>query len=168
MKIGILSDVHRKVDLLQSALDNFKQYNLDYIICAGDLEIENNLQLLKSMDIPYYCVFGNNDLGLFNLKDKYNIFKEPYYFKIERLNFKLMHLPFYLSADSDIVIYGHTHLQDISYKNGTLFLNPGEICAREKPQSTYMILEILDNKYIITTYINDFNIITTKRIEYER
>ena len=35
-----------------------------------------------------------------------------------------MHIPNHLTPDTDIVIFGHTHMFEIDYKNETLFLIP--------------------------------------------
>jgi putative phosphoesterase len=171
MKIAILSDSHQRVDLTKMALEHLLTLEIEHIIHAGDLEIEQNLMLLQNSGIEYTSVFGNNDFRLVNLQHKYNIHQEPHYFKLNNLNnlkFKLMHMPFFLSADADIVISGHTHIEDVSFNNGTLFINPGEICAREKPQSSYIVLEITDTQYIVTTYINDFKTIKNRRKVYDR
>jgi predicted phosphodiesterase len=68
-----------------------------------------------------------------------------------------MHLPYHLTPDSDIVIFGHTHEFECDYKNKTLFLNPGEVCAREKPLIECAKLEINENEYIITRYYKNIN-----------
>ena len=105
----------------------------------------------------YIAVFGNNDRDLFQFSEDYNIKKEPYYFKIEDKSFKLMHLPFHLHPDTDIIIFGHTHKFDCEYKNKKLFINPGEVCAREKPIISCAKLEINTNEYIITHYFKNTN-----------
>ena len=65
-----------------------------------------------------------------------------------------MHLPYHLIPDVDIVIFGHTHIfEKKDYKNKTLFINPGEVCAREKPLIECVKLEIKENEYIITLLI---------------
>ena len=68
-----------------------------------------------------------------------------------------MHLPFYLHPDTDIIIFGHTHKFDCEYKNKKLFINPGEVCAREKPIISCAKLEINTNEYIITHYFKNTN-----------
>jgi putative phosphoesterase len=157
MKIGILSDSHSKIDYTNQAVELLKQNGVQYLIHAGDLCHEENLQLLKKSELTYVSVFGNNDNHLTNLSQKYNLFQEPYYFKIKNYKFKLMHLPYYLSPDTDIIIFGHTHIFEHQYKNKTLFINPGEVCAREKPISECAILEIKQNQYIITHYYKQLN-----------
>jgi putative phosphoesterase len=157
IKIGILSDSHLKSDYTKEVIDFLKAQKCEYLIHAGDLCIEKNLQLLEESELKYIAVFGNNDRALLSLSSKYNIKAEPYYFKIQDLKFKLMHLPYHLTPDSDIVIFGHTHEFECDYKNKTLFLNPGEVCAREKPLIECAKLEINENEYIITRYYKNKN-----------
>ena len=63
-----------------------------------------------------------------------------------------MHLPFYMSPDADIVIFGHTHTFECDFKNNTLFLNPGEACARNKPLMEFVMLDIDNNNYNVIYY----------------
>lgn len=149
MKIAILSDSHRKTTLTKEAIDMLKSKGASYLIHAGDLEIEENLKLLENSNLPYVCVFGNNDYGLVQYSSRYKIEQEPYFFKIKQTKFKLMHIPNYLTPDTDIVIFGHTHKFEHQYTNNTLFLNPGEICARNKNLTEAVLLDITEDKYII-------------------
>jgi len=149
MKIAVVSDSHRKIDLTKQAIDMLKSKGAKYIVHAGDLEIKENLELLKNSGLIYVSVFGNNDFNLIQFQNQYKINKEPYYFKIKEMKFKLMHIPNYLSPDSDIIIYGHTHIHEHQYINNTLYLNPGELCAREKDLTECVLLEITDTQYII-------------------
>ena len=98
------------------------------------------------------AVYGNNDAHLVNYHNNYNLVQEPYYFKLANTKFKLMHLPFYMNPDADVVIFGHTHIFECDFKNNTLFLNPGEACARNKPLSECAMLEVDKNKYAVTYY----------------
>ena len=59
--------------------------------------------------------------------------------------------------DADIVVFGHTHIFENDYKNNTLFVNPGEVCAREKPLMECVQLEIKENEYIIRRYFKKIN-----------
>lgn len=166
MKIGILSDSHLKSDYTREVIDFLKEINSEYLVHAGDLCIEKNLQLLEESQLKYVAVFGNNDRNLLQLSSKYNIKSEPYYFQIKDIKFKLMHLPYYLTPDSDVVIFGHTHIFEQDYKNTTLFVNPGEVCAREKPLIECVQLEIKENEYIISRYFKKINEKNFKKEEY--
>lgn len=171
MKIAVLSDSHERSDYTKEVLDLLISKGAQYIIHAGDLVIKSNLELLKETNLPYVSVYGNNDNALFPYSSEFNIKKEPYYFKIKDVKFKLMHLPFYMSADDcDVIISGHTHIFKSEYIEKTLFLNPGEVCARDKDAIECALLEINEDEYIIDYYqrnINekDFKI---KEIRYER
>lgn len=170
IKIGVLSDSHKKTTLTQQAIDHLKTKDIQYIIHAGDLEIVENLEILQNSGLPTVLVFGNNDYNLISHAHEYNIKQEPYYFKIKDFKFKLMHLPFYLTGDTDIVISGHTHMFEESFVNNTLFLNPGEVCARNKNLTECVFLEITSNEYIIEyNYKNpEEKVWQTKTIKYER
>ncbi|TLP38547.1 YfcE family phosphodiesterase [Arcobacter arenosus] len=157
MKIGVLSDSHFKVEYTKEVISLLKKNGAEYLIHAGDLCLEENLKLLEESELTYVSVFGNNDMSLISISNKYNIKQEPYPFKIKETTFKLMHLPYYMTGDCDVVIFGHTHIFESEYKNNTLFLNPGEVCAREKPLVECVLLEIKDNEYIINYYSRDIN-----------
>ena len=122
MKIGILSDSHKKVELTKNAVEKLKIEGACYLVHAGDLEIEENLRILKDSGLTYISVFGNNDSNLIQHQNDYFIKKEPYYFKIKDIKFKLMHLPYYMSPDSDVIIYGHTHNFEEKLLNDKLFI----------------------------------------------
>ena len=167
MKIGVLSDSHFKSDYTKEVIDLLKEKGCQYLIHAGDLCIEKNLELLLESKLPYVSVFGNNDMNLVAVSNKYVIKQEPYYFKIKDITFKLMHMPYHLSPDSNIVIFGHTHMFECEYKNNTLFINPGEVCAREKPHIECALLEINENEYIISHYFKDINKNNYEKEEYK-
>jgi putative phosphoesterase len=153
MKIGLISDTHKKVGRAKKAIDLLIENGAEYIIHAGDIVKEEVLEYLKEKKIPYVAVFGNNDYHLYRLVDEYNLHYEPFKFKLANHTFKLMHYPTKMfPLDTEIVIYGHTHEEDISYNGKNLILNPGEVCARDKNYSSCMMLEILEDRYLVTHY----------------
>ena len=157
MKIGILSDSHRKTTLHKEALEYLLLQGVEYLLHAGDIMLEEHLQMLEETNLPYACVYGNNDTALISLHGKYNIFKEPYYLKIEDLKVKIMHLPYFMSADADMVVSGHTHVFEASLNSGTLFINSGEVCAREKPLTECAVVEVRDGNFDVTHYFRELN-----------
>ena len=170
MKIGILSDSHLKSDYTKDVIDFLKENGSEYLIHAGDLCVEKNLEHLEESGLRYVSVFGNNDRNLLSLSSKYFIKQEPYYFQIKDIKFKLMHLPYHMTPDCDIVIFGHTHIFECDYKNKTLFVNPGEVCAREKPLIECVLLEIKENEYIISYYFKNIkeNFYQKEEYKYDR
>jgi putative phosphoesterase len=157
LKIGILSDSHRESKLHQEAITHLINSGAEYLLHAGDLEIKEHLDMLESTKLPYICVYGNNDTLLIPLYGQYPIYREPHYFDIEGIKIKMMHMPYYLNSDADIVISGHTHIFEAEMRNNTLFINPGEVCAREKYLSECVILEISDGVFELMYYFRKPN-----------
>lgn len=155
MKIGIISDTHLKSSKAKDALDMLIENGAEFIVHAGDIVEVETLEILKNCGKEYLAVYGNNDAHLVGYHNNYNLVQEPHYFKLEDVEFKLMHLPFYMSPDAEIIIFGHTHTFELEYINGTLFLNPGESCARNKPISECAMLEIDETNLIVTYYAKE-------------
>jgi len=152
MKIGIISDTHKKVKKTKNALAMLIENGAEFIIHAGDIVELEILQMLKECSLDYIAVYGNNDAHLVQHHKDFELVQEPFYFKLAGLKFKLMHLPYYMAPDADVVVFGHTHQFHNEFNNGTLFLNSGEICGRKKPVSECLMLDILDDKFIVTQY----------------
>lgn len=152
MKIGILSDTHSKVKKAKECLDLLIEDGAEFIVHAGDICEVETLELLKNCSKRYVGVYGNNDAHLVAFHNDYNLVQEPFYFKLDDTKFKLMHLPFYMTPDAEVIISGHTHEFHAEFNNGTLFLNPGEACARNKPISECAMLELKEKKFLVTHY----------------
>lgn len=164
LRIVVLSDSHKRVDILKQALSYAKDISADLILHAGDIVKLEALQSLKESKIPYIVVFGNNDDNLKKYKSEFNIFHEPHYFNevnlknknlefinvdIKPLKFKLMHKPKDLKNDADIIIFGHTHDFLAFIKNDTFYLNPGEICARDNGIFEFAYFDIIQNSFLL-------------------
>ena len=157
LKIGIFSDSHIKTKLHKEAIEHLCALGAEYLLHAGDIMLEEHLQMLVDTGLPYACVYGNNDTGLISLHGKYNIFQEPHYFKIEDLKIKMMHMPYYMSADADLIVSGHTHMFEASLVNNKLFINPGEVCAREKPLSECALIIVKDDFFEVAHYFRELS-----------
>jgi putative phosphoesterase len=156
IRVGILSDTHSNIALTKRAIDFLQRQKVEYLIHAGDFQTPDVLEMIKKSAIPYVGVFGNNDRELIGLEG-INVYNEPYYFKIANYTFKLMHMPYYLSGDSDVIIYGHLHKFDAVYKHGSLFLGAGEVCAREKDRSEVIVLSLEKERYSVEYCYNELD-----------
>jgi len=153
MKIGIMSDTHKKAGRAKKAIDLLINEGVEFILHAGDIVQEEVLEYLESSPVRYAAVLGNNDFHLYKVIDKYNLTTEPHYFKLAGKTWKLMHYPKYMfPLDTDIIVYGHTHDVDITFNGKNLILNPGEVCARDHGFSTCMTLDIDEDKYTVTLF----------------
>jgi len=166
MKIGIISDTHTKVKKTAYAIETLVKEGAELIVHAGDIVELDILDLLKDCGLKYIAVYGNNDAHLGQHHSKYNLVQEPYYFKMQDTKFKLMHLPFYMTPDTDVVISGHTHTFHCEFENSTLFINPGEVCARSKPTSEWMMLNVSEEKFCVVRYTRDNKSEITQKEEY--
>ncbi len=170
VKIGIISDSHTKANRAIKAIDMLLEKGAEFFIHAGDIVEEETLQYLENTGKRYVAVYGNNDAHLVYLHNRYNLVQEPNYFKLASTTFKLMHLPFYMSNDAEVVIFGHTHKFSVEYKGETLYLNPGEVCARNKPLSECVLLEVtpqlFDVKYFTRKKKKEFTL--EKELSFER
>jgi uncharacterized protein len=155
MKIGILSDTHSKVQRAKETLDLLIENGAEFIIHAGDVCEYETLELLKNCGKRYLCVYGNNDAHLAQYHNQFNLVQEPHYFKLADTKFKLMHLPFYMTPDAEVILYGHTHEFKSEFIEGTLFLNPGESCARNKPRSECLMLDVTEKEFEVTYFFKE-------------
>jgi putative phosphoesterase len=149
VKVGILSDPHGRGDLQREAISKLKEEGAQYLLHAGDFISKENIESLAGSNLPYAAVLGNNDGHLREFASQYRIKSEPYYLKLRDVTVKLMHIPYYLTPDTDVVIYGHTHIFDSGMKGGTLYINPGEICAREKDRCECVLLGAEKDRWIV-------------------
>ncbi len=143
MIFGILSDTHKKAGRARRAIDMLVENGAEFLIHAGDIGKEETLAHMEATGLPYVAVLGNNDRKLAHLTARYSLFKEPHYFDVGELRVKLMHHPWFLSPDADLIVFGHTHKFSLECRTaGELFLNPGEVCARNKPVSEAVLLDV--------------------------
>jgi putative phosphoesterase len=156
MKVGIITDTHDLHDVLQKAIDVFTEYQVDYILHAGDITSPSTAYTLASIDhARLIAVFGNCDMEKSSLESvvksqQGEIHKGRYKGNIADKKLLMAHDPRNLgeipiTGDFDLIVYGHTHVQDIHRQGNTLIINPG--------QSWAVILD-LDNMNYETIYLD--------------
>ncbi|MCJ7766672.1 MAG: metallophosphoesterase family protein, partial [Thiovulaceae bacterium] len=64
MKIGILSDTHKKEKRSQQVIDHLLKNGAEFLIHGGDIVKEQILEQLAESGLPYLAVYGNNDAHL--------------------------------------------------------------------------------------------------------
>ena len=143
MKIGVISDTHNKIEYTKKIINFFKSKDINYLLHAGDIGVDV-LDLIIKENIEFIAVLGNTDKDI-SLEKYINapIYKEPHYFKLNGVTFKLMHHPYFLTPDVDVIIYGHLHKFECDKKK-SLYLNPGEVCARQKPKIEGALIDLKD------------------------
>lgn len=144
----MLSDSHKNISAILKAIAANEQ--VDYIVHLGD-------HASDIKDVPLaqkvFYVKGNCDIG--DIPTHNIIMVEGYrilltHGHLQHVKSSLLQLNF-LTAEqqADIVLYGHTHVPDISYgSNGRIMLNPGSIGAPRRGTSTYCVLNVDKDKGI--------------------
>jgi len=68
MKVGVISDIHSNISALKSVLDEFRERNIETLVCAGDIigvlgESSESVRLVK--ENAGFTVYGNHDSRVF-------------------------------------------------------------------------------------------------------
>lgn len=155
MRIGIISDSHDHHANILKAIEIFNEHKVEYVLHAGDIVSPFAAKAFSNVNgAKFISVFGNCDGEKFYLKSTIEDFGGEIYEYIytSRLNSKkifMTHIPNTLdevagSGKFDLVIYGHTHKQDIRKLGNTLIINPGETTDWITENSAVVILELDD------------------------
>ncbi len=158
MKIGIISDTHDHRDNVTRAISVFKENNVKYVFHAGDFVSPFTARAFRGLNgIKLIAVFGNCDGEKIHLKEAVEeiggkIYDNAFNEKVEQRQIYMVHRPDGVNevAESgryDLVIYGHTHKQDIRYVNKTLIVNPGEATDWLTGKGSVVIVELDDLSY---------------------
>jgi putative phosphoesterase len=135
MLLGVLSDSHDHLTRLEWALDRCVREGIGGLIHPGDIIAPFAARLLKQMWTgPLVVVYGNNDgerRGLASVLP--GISDGPVLCDWEGRRISVDHYPpdeeHRPIADTELVIFGHTHQVALEKQAGRIFLNPGEVCG---------------------------------------
>jgi hypothetical protein len=137
MKVGIITDTHDLHDILDVAVDAFSQHQVDYVLHAGDITSPSTAEALASIEnAKFIGVFGNCDIEKSSLEAVIRgrggeIQRGTYKGNIQNKKVLMAHDPrafgsMPLTDDFDLIVYGHTHIQEIRRQGDTLVINPGQ------------------------------------------
>jgi len=152
MKIVFLSDIHGLTDnfiKIQPIIDGCQKifvlgdsfnaspsrirgnYNPDYLIDYFN----------KNKDKIIY-IEGNCDQQFELDKLKFEVHHQ-YQFEIDGYKINLIHSPngFHKLNDNEILIFGHTHIPEISKMHNSLYINPGSVSLPRNEKASYLIYE---------------------------
>jgi putative phosphoesterase len=156
-KILIVSDTH---NLMPINLQNLK---FDAIFHAGD--IGQNLNFLNDFYLydNFFAVLGNTDFLLEGLLPNYlktELFDNKF-FMVHNLAAPHRIIPQNMQMISEykpnIVIFGHTHMPQITLKNDILFINPGSLGKKGLSDKRSFAMLSIDNNKPILVEITDID-----------
>lgn len=158
-------------------LQTDKKYEIDRILCLGDLINPAIANILAKSHIPVHMVWGNNDGDKASIISKamqsrsnLTIGIDTYdVVEIDKRRIFMTHYPILVkhiakSGNFDAVFYGHDHKKSLEYLNNTLIMNPGEISSHKTGLSTYGIYDTKTNKAEIIE-VKGFITIKTKEVD---
>lgn len=148
MKVGVISDTHDRLPTFRRAMQMFKRMQVEAVIHAGDYVAPFAAALITpdTLDVPLYCVYGNNDGEKAGLKKMLpGIVEGPLHIELGGKRICVHHFIDWLDpgdiAKADIIITGHTHDVVHESRDGKLYLNPGECCGWVNDRCTVAILD---------------------------
>ena len=154
MHIGIISDTHDNLLLIEKAIKYLNEAKVDLVLHAGDYTSPFVIAKFVDLNCKLIGVFGNNDGDHELLKKRFsetqNCEIHGRFAEVNAEGFKigLLHgdetelLNALLNRDCfDAIVYGHLH-STVERKNGKmLIISPGELCAYLTGKSTIAILD---------------------------
>jgi putative phosphoesterase len=154
MLIGLMSDTHDNLPLVDKAVMKLNEVNVELTLHAGDFVAPFVVQRLKGLKSKLIGVFGNNDGDHVLLKKRFSehenlelhdAFAE---IDVEGLKIALLHGSEGELLDAlvnsgyfDFVVHGHSHNAESRRKGKTFVVNPGEVCGYLSGRSTIAILD---------------------------
>jgi putative phosphoesterase len=154
MLIGVMSDSHDNLPLIEKAVALLNEQKVGLVLHAGDFVAPFVAKKLKKLNCELIGVFGNNDGDHDLLKIRFgettNCTIHDRFTKVTVDRYKLAllhgHETELLDAiiDSgyfDAVVHGHSHNCSIEYRGKTLAVNPGELCGYLTGKATIALLD---------------------------
>jgi putative phosphoesterase len=153
MIVGILSDTHDRLPIIDEAVKRLNEINVELVLHAGDYVSPFVASHFKQLKAPLIGVFGNNDGDRTSLKKKFaeigaDIRGKFAFVSVDGLTIALLHgdetelLRFLLEVKTvDVLVNGHTHVAKTYRKGRTLVINPGEACGYLSGNPTIAILD---------------------------
>jgi hypothetical protein len=154
MRIGILSDTHDNLPMVERAVARLNGLSPDLVLHAGDYVAPFVIPRLAGLTCPCIGVFGNNDgdRGLLAAKARESGRVEIHGCFTARFadgrSIALTHG--HESGDLeeiagagifDVLVHGHSHRPSVTTKGKTLVVNPGEVCGYLTGRGTVAVLD---------------------------
>jgi uncharacterized protein len=165
MKIGIVSDTHGNSELLEKAVDWLlrKQkiatlYHLgdeyDDIAALGD-------RFLEIIQVP----------GIYDERYKNGTLPAKLFEMVLGITIAVVHsLEKDLTKEdvlrSDIILYGHTHREELKLSEGRLYMNPGHLkgALEKNMPPTFGLINIMDRNISAAIYGMNFKLVRTMEL----
>jgi putative phosphoesterase len=136
VRIGIMADIHDKVDNLRHAIALFNSERCDLVLLAGDFVSPLVVPSMRKLTCPVVACFGDNDgnqIGIAGgMKIVGTLAHSPMCHQAKdgtriAMAHQLNDLRDCL-GEADIIVFAHTHRPSVvKDRHERLFVNPGEV-----------------------------------------
>jgi putative phosphoesterase len=155
MKIGIIADTHDHHRNVLKAIEIFRKHAVEAVLHAGDIVSADTARLFSQLTgARFIAVFGNCDSNRGITRAAIEGFGGEIHDGIYegRLHGKSVHMAHFPhavqqaaeSGQYDLIVYGHTHHDDIRQIGKTLIVNPGEATDSRTGFGQVVILDAAD------------------------
>jgi len=147
MRIIVLSDSHRFLEYAEDVINMFYK-DIKTVIHLGDMESDYRTLVKKYGSIEFYGVLGNNDRNssmpyekMIEIEGKRLLLTHGHR---QRVSYGLLSLALWAKEkESDVVLFGHTHVPVKDHFDELLICKPGSISLpRATNNPTFGILEL--------------------------
>ena len=150
MKIGVMSDSHDNVPMINKAVELFNNEGVELVVHAGDFIAPFAIAAMSNLTCRVVGVFGNNDGERLMVAKRFEEIGEIHPNlanveisgrKIAAVHYPELAEPIGKSGEYDVVIYGHTHQIDVR-REESLLLNPGETGGWTTGKCTVAVVDL--------------------------
>ncbi len=146
MLIGVVSDTHDRLPMIDAALRLFAERQVEAVIHPGDFVAPFAVRRLLQYKGPLHVTYGNNDGERAGLKELMpQITDGPLFVELGGRSVLVHHSIDSCKGDdierADIIITGHTHEVVNRLEPGNLLLNPGECGGWVTGRSTVAVVD---------------------------
>lgn len=152
MKIAVISDTHRHLYSINQVTKKIQ--DTDVAIHLGD-NAEDVEVIERNYKGKIISVRGNCDFGSFTpaerleeIAGKKIFMTHGHKYDVKNSLLKLKYRAKEVGAD--IVLFGHTHISTEIYEEGICFINPGSAALPKDSSQSIAILEITENKVLVS------------------
>lgn len=162
MRIGIISDTHDHRHNVMKAIEIFAGQRVECVLHAGDIVAPFTAKAFSELHgVKFIAVYGNNDGEKLFLRQTIEGFGSEiheYCYKGELAGRKVYMTHTHHNIEEmaasqvyDLLVYGHTHRQDIRKVGKTLIINPGEATDWITGSGHVVILDLADMSHTVET-----------------
>ncbi len=146
MLIGVISDTHDRLPMIDAAMALFAQRRVEAVIHPGDFIAPFAARRLLAYDGPIHATYGNNDGERAGIKAILpQVVDGPLFVELDGRSILVHHFIDWCRlediARAAIVITGHTHEVVNRLEGDKLLLNPGECCGWVTGKCSVAILD---------------------------